>query len=667
MLRDKKINIIEEKVVGIHARHLKMAQMSKDELKQVVNFNRRVIKLANFVTSSEYPLGRYSFNKSWSLFWARIRFLWLFWIMFRMIMFLLFQSCEYHQLRYYLLDWTTFYPPTRRVGLIRSYISLCVFQLALKRSILFRKTATKAFDPSLFLFLCRIPKKEDRKTSHLSDQVEPTMMSPVVKQLQGDKENVHRDRRQSMYPAIRRFSQLEPVTSHFGANRLVLRDRAHWLCISEKLRKHQRRILVDTAPVGLVIIFASAFRLAFTHQVDAGCAGPMPGFVRVIGTLEVMFCLTEALISTLGMMLHCQLVEADLKQQIYRIRTDLDLVITRLGPAKLTPIAPTSVGHVDDHKHPTNQIRALRQAKSSRKQTATKPAVLSVDLNDDLIAQCQLDIKRNQSFWSSSWSSMLSGSERAMQTSTRKAHPLGEPTDGDRNGDRHGDHDDDHQPTGEDLTLDPEKRFYYYPSRPVMSSVDKVNGQGPSTTDYDDQKEMAEAQRKVVQMLSCLDGHKALVAFQGNSLYIWVASCLTFVPLLAGVRRMSSEERVAITLYLTISMLAFVTCMRFTVVCASINHNVSIIIRWTSHYAKPHLTHSTSQANQLAALIFRTCSSHHGRPLVRRWNKVFMIWYSPNRCAFRVLGLLDMTYVNILKVSWPSLVWLSQLLTHLYI
>lgn len=56
----------------------------------------------------------------------------------------------------------------------------------------------------------------------------------------------------------------------------------------------------------------------------------------------------------------------------------------------------------------------------------------------------------------------------------------------------------------------------------------------------------------------------------------------------------------------------------------------------------------------MAELVFRICARCPGDTFLRQWNRIFCKWFYPNRCAFSVGGVLDLTYINVLRVSIGS-------------
>lgn len=542
----------------------------RDTLKHLLEMNRFIIWLSNQVASLQVPFRRFTDDKSLigskkvAYYLAYARFYWFALILVRLICAAIFNSCDYSRFRYYIYDWTVYYPSDRRSDLMRCFIALCCIQLTLKRSVFFKKP----LDASLIDYLCNLP---DKSTDRLASDMNTARM--YRERLQEQDELVPPNgaqRRMSMdYQSFSRYldaidagkSKLrEDLDMDVVAPELVFykdslydliedprlcyakfdndmaledsvyhrynRNQNHWLEVSERLEFTFRRVIAWLVPMGTLVCLASCFRIAYLLDIHRAC-DPRPPLLRLVGTVEIMLCLGDFSLSLIGMIMHVVTVIFDLRYQARRVERDLSIILKQLdSEINKSGKSFDEVTEFLDYKDQADSIVSRSMSRS--------PILDDTDdLNEEVSDEFQIADASIRSFEKS-----------VLQFSKHRGNNISLPN--------------------------------LYEHRSKMSLNE---GQD---------KNLRVMQLKVIGFLSSMDRQKQLFSLAGEAQYMWLVSTLPFVPLLVKslIQGTVIKHLLPNLIYLILVIYSVTFTILLTTAGARINQRVS-----PAAYIRPGSSH----------------------------------------------------------------------------
>ena len=543
-----------------------------DRISRFIAQNRAILEVTNTFASLSLHLHLLATGPSLaSLIVARFRFCCVLWLLFKMNLLLALNDCEHSQLRYYLQDWTVLYPNSRRVGIIRAFVCLCIFQMSLKMSIFFKR---QKFDRTLVEYLTSAPPLSSASDESQSD--EPKLVSPIsspslllsssptpsssassdlpARKPQDESSSWTGSRKpplnhladRPLHNAIQSTYQNRHVHrtihSQSDEDNLNIRDRVHWIKVSEQLGESFRNTVKWSIPIGFFLVVAPVLRIAYSLVKEHDCS-LWAVHLRLVGVIELSLGLAESLTSLIGMLTYTFLVVHDIGLQMDMIDSELGQLVDKIKD-----------GYDDDDDGNRNQDKTRSPARRER----------------------DLEIGR------------LVGDADRDTTSTMKVSASASSTTGPKNLRRRS-------------IFEPTNKFYMdskaqrrlgevlslkssgEPSspRPLQALINQfltnIANSSPANLKCDPTTLLVvEAQRKVIKLLKTIDSHKPLITFIGNAQYIWMVTSLTFVPLIFGSKRITCKDRMAFSICLGMCSISILTCMFFTAKCASVSHRVSL-------------------------------------------------------------------------------------------
>lgn len=165
------------------------------------------------------------------------------------------------------------------------------------------------------------------------------------------------------------------------------------------------------------------------------------------------------------------------------------------------------------------------------------------------------------------------------------------------------------------------------------------------------------SQLQVVSFLSSLDKHKPFVSFLGNYSFLLLVAVLIYIPSYIRARVTGTANNPAQVVRIVVVSFALISVLSFSTCCANITRLVSTDFKndiRSPVFSKNKQLISTNykpQAVGLSSLIFRLGARDPSCSSLNYWNRVTYRWYCPNKCAFKIIGMFDVTNVNILQVS----------------
>lgn len=513
--------------------------LSQINIQRLLRLNIFIIKFANYFASLEIPFRRYSFGiKSFSTCMARLRFYFFVWFMVRMILFLVFHSCKYNYLRYYLHDFTVYYSLDRRTSLTRSFICLCLLHLTLKGSVLFRPSTIKGFDTSLIDHLSKIPEgcgsvgqnktTNSRVIESLSlDVDEKTNSTLKVCSICGTLLTCQQSSVKDYDPDFVIEYHNSTSTQNNGQEReadhkdkqVILRDSLHWIHISKKVQKSFITIVILFVPFGVFVIILCSYRMAFVHKSERDC-DIKSFYIKIFGAIEIFFCLSESLMALIGMFTHTKLVQLDIEHQADRIEQELIQMNKLIVDKRLN-----SIGYLRHHQ--TEWFDETDEQKFDSIHQRSTAYHLSDIMNQN------------------GGGLYLRSTTRSHSTRTNTIPNL----------------------------MNQTVPIFIASQLPLQQAE-------PSYLSGQSAIQIIDAQKKVVQLLNCIDRFKPLIAFIGKAQYIWMISSLSFVPLLKSPSQLTKEISVPILIYLYFCCIAVGSCTQFTATCARVNQRVSARVKF---------------------------------------------------------------------------------------
>lgn len=335
--------------------------MRESEYNNILWMNRFIIYTSNFISSLEVPFRRYALDHSiksekLSYYVALVRFYWILCILLRILTALLLSSCKFGSIRYYIYDWTTFYPLDSRSDLSRCFIAVCTIQLTLKRSIFFKRT----LDSSLIDHLCNLPrdncapvvKKIENKNIQAFEQeklidrrrlkIDYQGYSRYLNRLNSTTDPLDEIDVDVLAAKLKLYSVSTLVESSLEHDKFDLetslrnqeynnynRDQVHWIYVSRRLRRAYWRAAISIMAVTVAICLSACFRIGFRLDVARDC-DLKPPLLRSVAVLEVFYCLFEFGITILGATSNIVIVNLDLKYQSVNVMRELQDIVREL-------------------------------------------------------------------------------------------------------------------------------------------------------------------------------------------------------------------------------------------------------------------------------------------------------------------------------------------------
>lgn len=158
----------------------------------------------------------------------------------------------------------------------------------------------------------------------------------------------------------------------------------------------------------------------------------------------------------------------------------------------------------------------------------------------------------------------------------------------------------------------------YLETRPIINN--EINH---TNMNYD----LESAKKVVSDILHAIDEQKEFVAYVGVVEYLWLGTSLSLVPMLVIISRIGINEALPLVDFITIGLITQIVCFRIAKICADINYN----------------------AIGIGKLMFRICARYPSQKIHNEWSRMFYNWYYPAKCVFKVAGVFELTYANILK------------------
>lgn len=328
-------------------------------LDYILSTNRFILYSSNFISSLNIPFRKFSSNrwyesKTLSYSFAYIRFWWFLLISLRHLLALLFNSCQYNFLRYYIYDWSIFYPMNIRSDLSRCVIALCTIQLTLKRMVFLKKP----LDDSLLNHLCNFPREESLSfvgqsreeavevSEKLADcstfEIDYQSYSRYLDRLGSDLNRLDEidvdglTARLELYntstltDSVFKFGDLKAVTStRYREYSNYNRDYIHWIYVSKHLKRACARLLILLTPLVTAICIGACLRIGYLLEVTRDC-DLKPPLLRLIGVIEVFVCLFDFGATIFGVANNIIIMNLDLTHQSRHVEEELQVIVQEL-------------------------------------------------------------------------------------------------------------------------------------------------------------------------------------------------------------------------------------------------------------------------------------------------------------------------------------------------
>lgn len=360
--------------------HSQRHKESEENLRKEADQNKLLIKFLNFLICLEAPMRRASFsNARFSRALENLRFYAFVWLAIKFFLFSMLHGCEYAHIRYYLGDWTIFYPYTRRPAQVQVFLVVSFVHMAIKRSLFFRQP----FDSSLFDFLSEPPNVESGiniveppEISNIKTGTAPRKddtggslsMSLLLDQpriLTGTlnyKPSIYVTSYQNMDCRFRSYvstsgllirDSLAENCPRATEQGLILnlrstvssnRDADLWIQVSSKLRRgFTYSCMIYGILLGLPLLSATT-RIALLK--NASSCEEASIFLRILGMIEVAFMIGETLWTAIGIHTVFSGVSEDINHQTIKIEQHFEQLLSIQNGSQI-PEKSIHKAHID--------------------------------------------------------------------------------------------------------------------------------------------------------------------------------------------------------------------------------------------------------------------------------------------------------------------------------
>lgn len=150
------------------------------------------------------------------------------------------------------------------------------------------------------------------------------------------------------------------------------------------------------------------------------------------------------------------------------------------------------------------------------------------------------------------------------------------------------------------------------------------------------------AKRLISDVLYAIDEQKDFISHLGVIEYMWLATIFSILPMFVIISRIGVYNGMPLLGFISSGIMTQLLCFGFVKICAQINY----------------------EALKMGKLMFEVCARYPSQKIHNEWSRMFYHWYYPARCVFKVAGVFEITYINIVRTISYIISMITLLLTY---